>query len=226
MSFSNNCKPDKMPGPIQGNPLNGLTDRVSIQVQKVFDACMKQETLVDQTISVNDFTPREFECPLQFVSAKSTGEAIIRDLNIMDIPDSKCCSRVTANIEVPLTVVMLDANGNQVVGRSKVIIPKDITMCLTSGAVMPSRIVAEAHIMIPNGKLLSCKDDDKNESARAVFSVTACVTTIMKVVMDVQLLVPTYGYTFIPPCQEFSQDVCDGIFDLPLYPRECGKFND
>lgn len=219
MSFSNNCKPEKMPGPIQGNPLNGLTDRVSIQVQKVFDACMKQETLVDFNISVTDFSQRECQCPLQLVSAKSTGEAFIRDLNIMDIPDSQCCSRVTANIEIPLTVVMLDAHGTQVIGRSLVVIPKDITMCLTSGAVTPSRIVAEAHIMIPNGKLVSCNEE------RAVFSVTACTTTIMKVVMDVQLLVPTYGYTFIPPCQEFSQDVCDGIFDLPLYPRECSKGN-
>ncbi len=38
MSFSNNCKPERMPGPIVGNPLNGLTDRASIQVQKIFDA--------------------------------------------------------------------------------------------------------------------------------------------------------------------------------------------
>ena len=42
MSFSNNCKQERMPGPIVGNPLNGLTDRASIQVQKIFDACMKQ----------------------------------------------------------------------------------------------------------------------------------------------------------------------------------------
>ena len=114
---------------------------------------------------------------------------------------------------------MLDANGTQVVGTSEITIPKDILMCLTQGSVTPSRIVAEAYVISPNGRLITTGE------GTATFAITACVTTIMKVIMDVQLLVPTYGYTYIPPCQEYSQDVCDGVFDLPLYPRECGKDN-
>lgn len=219
MSFSNNCKPERMPGPIVGNPLNGLTDRASIQVQKIFDACIKQETLTDEEIVVYDLQPCDFTQPLTFVSAKSTGEVEVENLTVVDIPDSKCCSRVTANLVIPLTVVMLDACGNQVVGKSCITIAKDILMCLTQGSVTPCRIVAEAHVISPNGKFL-CVHDHK-----AKFCITACVTTIMKVIMDVQLLVPTYGYTYIPPCQEYSHDVCEGVFDLPLYPRECGKDN-
>ena len=217
MSFSNNCKPERMPGPITGNPLNGLTDRASIQVQKIFDACMKQETLTDEQIVVTNLTPSTYTAT--FVSAKSTTDVTVNNLTIIDVPDSKCCSRVTANIVIPLSVVMLDANGTQVVGTSEITIPKDILMCLTQGSVTPSRIVAEAYVISPNGRFVTSGDDS------ATFAITACVTTIMKVIMDVQLLVPTYGYTYIPPCQEYSQDVCDGVFDLPLYPRECGKDN-
>ena len=219
MSFSNNCKPERMPGPIVGNPLNGLTDRASIQVQKIFDACMKQETLTDEQIVVSNLTPSTFVRPLTFVSAKSTTDISVNNLNIIDVPDSKCCSRVTANVVIPLTVVMLDANGTQVVGTSEITIAKDILMCLTQGSVTPSRIVAEAYVISPNGRYVPGEGDT------ATFSITSCVTTIMKVIMDVQLLVPTYGYTYIPPCQEYSQDVCDGMFDLPLYPKECGKDN-
>ena len=219
MSFSNNCKPERMPGPIVGNPLNGLTDRASIQVQKIFDACMKQETLTDEQIVVSNLEPSTFTAPLTFVSAKSTTDVTGNNLTVIDVPDSKCCSRVAASIVIPLTVVMLDANGTQVVGTSEITIPKDILMCLTQGSVTPSRIVAEAYVISPNGRLITTGE------GTATFAITACVTTIMKVIMDVQLLVPTYGYTYIPPCQEYSQDVCDGVFDLPLYPRECGKDN-
>ena len=51
------------------------------------------------------------------------------------------------------------------------------------------------------------------------FNVSCCVTAIMKVVMTVELLVPSYGYATIPPCQEYTQDVCSGFFDLPIYPQ-------
>ena len=47
MSFSNNVRPDRMPGPIVGNAANGLCEKVCIEVKKVFDACIKQETLTD-----------------------------------------------------------------------------------------------------------------------------------------------------------------------------------
>ena len=180
---------------------------------------MKQETLTDEQIVVTNLTPSTYTAPLTFVSAKSTTDVTVNNLTIIDVPDSKCCSRVTANIVIPLSVVMLDANGTQVVGTSEITIPKDILMCLTQGSVTPSRIVAEAYVISPNGRFVTSGDDS------ATFAITACVTTIMKVIMDVQLLVPTYGYTYIPPCQEYSQDVCDGVFDLPLYPRECGKDN-
>jgi hypothetical protein len=51
------------------------------------------------------------------------------------------------------------------------------------------------------------------------FTVTCCITTILKVVMEVQLLVPSYGYCNIPPCQEYSQEICAGFFELPLFPN-------
>lgn len=51
------------------------------------------------------------------------------------------------------------------------------------------------------------------------FTVDACVTIILKVVMEVELLVPSYGYSAIPPCQEYTQEVCAGFFELPVFPQ-------
>ena len=42
MSFFSNFQSDKCPGAISGNPLNGLCEKVCIQAQKIFDACIKQ----------------------------------------------------------------------------------------------------------------------------------------------------------------------------------------
>ena len=50
------------------------------------------------------------------------------------------------------------------------------------------------------------------------FTIDCCASIILKIVMEVELLVPSYGYTQIPPCQEYTQEVCSGFFDLPVYP--------
>ena len=58
MSFSNNCKSDKIPGPIRGNGgLNGICERVCIQCDKVLDMCMRQETLTDLSVTLTDIEP-------------------------------------------------------------------------------------------------------------------------------------------------------------------------
>ena len=50
-------------------------------------------------------------------------------------------------------------------------------------------------------------------------TVSACVTTILKVIAVVDVLVPSYGYCMIPPCTPYPGDeICPGVFDLPLYP--------
>ena len=56
------------------------------------------------------------------------------------------------------------------------------------------------------------------------FVVDMCITVILKIVINVDLLVPSYGYCVIPPAQEYTQEVCAGFFELPLYPQgnSCG----
>ena len=70
MSFySGNRNTPCCPGPITGNPLNGLCERVCIQTTKVFDSCLKRLSLqnVAQTAT---FSTQPAE-PITFVSASS-----------------------------------------------------------------------------------------------------------------------------------------------------------
>ena len=210
MSFSNNVRPDRMPGPIVGNAANGLCEKVCIEVKKVFDACIKQETLSGQVISLQSTTPAEVSEPFTFVSARSsTSSGTVTDLVVTPAGEAPGCSRVQCNVVVPLQVGFTDANGVQAVGTSSLTIARDVLLKVPEPSVIPYEIVAVVNAVSAEGEYQS----DGN------FLITICVTVILKVVMDVELLVPSYGYCYIPPCQEYQEEICDGFFDLPLFPR-------
>lgn len=45
-----------------------------------------------------------------------------------------------------------------------------------------------------------------------VFELEICVTVVLKVLAKVEILVPSYGYCEVPPCEEFADSVCDEFF--------------
>ncbi|MDE7328325.1 MAG: hypothetical protein K2N57_01065 [Clostridia bacterium] len=215
MSFSNNCKSDKIPGPIRGNGgLNGICERACIQCDKVIDMCMRQESLEGISVTLTDVVPATgLTQPYTFVSAASTSaQAIISDLIVTPISDDPCSSRVQCTISVPIQVSFVDAAGVRGVGSATVSVTRDVVLHTSAPSVMPYSIVASASLYSAKGTYASDN----------TFTLTACLTTILKVIIQVQLLVPSYGYCYIPPCQDFNEQVCDGVFDLPLYPQECG----
>ena len=56
-------------------------------------------------------------------------------------------------------------------------------------------------------------------SGENTFTVTGCLQVVLKVTALVDLLVPSYGYPVIPPCQACQNcQACQGLADLPLYP--------
>ena len=72
MSFFSNFQTDKCPGPINGNPMNGLAEKVCVQAQRVFDACIKQGQNEGLVLTLSDFTPANPTYPLTFISARSS----------------------------------------------------------------------------------------------------------------------------------------------------------
>ncbi len=218
MSFSNNCKSDKIPGPIKCNGgLNGICERACIQCDKVLDMSMRQETLTDLSVTLTDVVPTSgLVAPFTFVSANATSsQAVISDLIVTPIQDDNCSSRVQCTISIPIQVNFVDANGTRGTGSGTISVEKDVVLHTSAPSVMPYTIVASASVYSARGTFAS----------ETEFSLTVCVATILKVIVQVQLLVPSYGYCYIPPDQDFNEQVCDGFFDLPLYPQECGVDN-
>ena len=213
MSFFSNFSSDHCPGPITGNPTAGLCEKVCIQAEKIFDAGIIQTRLENYTLTLTDLTPADPTYPLTFVSARSlSGTGTVSNVTVERQPDS-CCARVQATVTIPVEVVYTDANGAEGRATAAVTLNEDVLMYVPSASVMPFTVTAVASCVVPEGTF-----NEGNSS----FTVSACVTCILKVAMQVELLVPAYGYCAIPPAQEYSQEVCSGFFELPLYPQGGG----
>lgn len=209
MSFFSNFQSDRCPGPIAGNAISGLNEKVCIQAKKVFDACIRQVQETDVVLTVENPTPANPTYPLTFISAKSVGSsATVSCLTIDLLPDRPRCARVQATVTAPVEVLYTDANGVAGSGIATVTIPSDVVLYVPTPSIIPYTVEAVVSIVAPEGDYTS----------GLTFTATACLTVILRVVMDVELLIPTYGYCAIPPCQEYSQEACAGFFELPLYP--------
>ena len=148
-----------------------------------------------------------------FVSARSlSAEATVTNLTIERQQD-KHCARVQATVSVPVEVLYTDAAGVDGSATATVTIPIDAFLYVPAPSIMPFSVRAVVSVVAPDG---TYNDDTQG------FTVSLCATVIVKISMPVELLVPTYGYCVIPPLQEYSQEVCAGFFELPLYPQSKG----
>ena len=213
MSFYSNFQSDKCPCQITGNPINGLTEKVCIQAEKIFDAGIKQTQLENYSLTLTDLDPATVTYPLTFVSARSlTADATVSNL-VIERQADRSCARVQATISIPVEVLFTDAAGVDGSATSTVSGPVDVLLFVPAPSIMPFSVRAVASVVAPDGTY--------NAETQG-FTVSLCITWILKVSMPVELLVPTYGYCAIPPAQEYSQEVCAGFFELPLYPQGRG----
>lgn len=217
MSFFSNFQSDKCPGVINGNPLNGMCEKVCIQAQKIFDACIKQIQIENYTLTLEDKVPAEPAYPLTFISARSLSSVgNITNLNVERLADKPGCARVQATVSIPVEVLYTDANGVEGAAQSTISVTEDVLLFVPAPSIMPYKVTGEVSAV--------CAEGTYNADA-GTFTVNACITTILKVAIDVEILVPSYGYCAIPPAQDYSQEVCAGFFELPLYPqgKSCSK---
>ena len=210
MSFFSNFSSDHCPGTITGNPLNGLCEKVCIQAEKIFDAGIIQTRLENYTAVPVNPVPANPTYPLTFVSARSTtSTGTVSNVNVERQAEG-CCARVQATITLPIEIAYVDTNGVEGIAESSIVLNEDVLMYVPPASVMPFQVTSVASCVSPEGTF---------DAATGAFVISACVTCILKIAMQVELLVPSYGYCAIPPAQEFSQEVCTGFFELPLYPQ-------
>ena len=208
--------------PVNNLEGNNCSEKICIQGKKVFDACMKQVTLQQITVSVSDVNPTSPAVPLRFISCKSTTtKGIIENLVVERLTERPKYGRVQADVVVPVEVTYIDSNNVEGVGQGTVTVPVDVVMFLPEPSIIPYAIEASVSAVSPEGQYSQTQEIDG--VTYYIFVINCCVTAILKVTMDVELIVPSYGYAVIPPCQDYTEEVCSGYFELPLYPG--GRIN-
>lgn len=207
--FSNNRQDNRCPGPITGNPLSGLCERVCIQTNKVFDSCRKQISETGLTFTLTNITPSDLTEPYTFVNAQTNGDAYFSNLVIDRFPDRPNFARVSGTVNVPIIVNFTDTNGKEGSGTTTLTFNQDVILFVPQPSVVPFNVDVFAGLAIADATYLG----------NNTFSCDACIQIILRVIVNTNILVPSYGYCPIPPCQDYStNDVCPGFFDLPIYP--------
>lgn len=210
MSFYSyrNSSNELCPGRINGDAANGLTERVCVQVRKVYDSCMQQEQLDNVAITLTD-VEGDFTAPLTYVSGRSTcTQGTVTDLTVTRLPDRPHCARVTATVNIPIVVTFTDAENRTGTGNAIVSVNKDVILSVPDESVIPYCVDTITSASGVRGTFVGGLS----------FLADICITVILKIVADVELLIPSYGFCRIPPCEEFSTEVCDAFFDLPIFP--------
>lgn len=195
--MANNCNP---------------TNRVCIQTKKVFDASIKQASYENVSIVLTEVTPANPTLPLTFVEGRSSAiMAEVRNLVVTRLANRPRYGRVEADLVIPIQISYTDAAGVAGVGVGTLTLHQDIILLLPEASIMPYQVEAVVSVIVPEGTFDPSGSD-------FTFNVTTCVAAIIKIVITVELIIPTYGYAVIPPAQDFNQEVCSGFFDLPLFP--------
>ena len=211
MSFYiNNTNPNR-PGPICGNGLNGICEKVLIETTNLFDACVSQSTESGIILPVSNFNPASPALPLTYISAQNTtGSSVtISDITIDRIEQTPNYANVSFTLTIPVTVTYRDNNGVIGTGTSTLLIAKSVVLFVPQPSLSPVNITANALFTSSVGAY----------TAENTFTVTGCIQVLVKVTSVVDLLVPSYGYPVIPPCQAPEPtNACPGFNNVPLYP--------
>ncbi|MBQ8556484.1 MAG: hypothetical protein IJ438_11515 [Clostridia bacterium] len=222
------------PGNISGNSaLDGLQERVCVQVKRVYDSALWQQQIDNAVVTITSYAQVNNNCncncacgcndtadtvmptsapvpPITFESCRSnTTEGTIRNLSVERLCDRPCFARVRATIDVPIDILFVDSRCVEYIGKGVVSVDRDVLLSIPDESIVPYSLEAMVSAICVSGCFVG-----NNQ-----FKMTVCVTIILKVLADVEILVPSYGFCTIPPAEEFAESVCDEFFSLPLFPQ-------
>lgn len=229
MSFYSykNANPGCCPGTISGNALDGLDEKVCIQVQRVYDSCLQQQQLTNVDVTITSYAQvvttgcgcnAETEeapptstpvPPITFESCRSSSMDVdISNLSVERLCDRPCFARVRGSLQIPIDILFTDSRCVEYIGKGTVTVNRDVLLAVPDDSIVPFNLEGMASAVCVAGTY----------RGNNVFRLTVCVTVVLKVLARVEILVPSYGFCTIPPCEEFADSVCDEFFSLPLFP--------
>lgn len=210
MSFYTTNRPGVFPGAITNCNATGVCERVCINTKKVFDSCLSQSRIPAYVISLTNLSIDSPTYPLTFVSGVSDNlsSTTVSDIDVTRFVEQPNFARIQATVSIPMIISFTDADGISGTGTGNIIVNEDVVLYVPQPSVIPFSIEAIGNCVCSSGTYVS----ENN------FSIDVCLSIVLKIVADVCILVPSYGYCPIPPCTPYDSSSCDQFFDMPLYP--------
>ena len=147
--------------------------------------------------------------PITFESCRSSSMDVdISNLTVERLCDRPCFARVRGTLQIPIDILFTDSRCVEYIGKGIVTVNKDVLLAVPDDSIVPFNLEGMASAVCVAGSY----------QGNNVFRLTVCVTVVLKVLARVEILVPSYGFCTIPPCEEFADSVCDEFFSLPLFP--------
>ena len=146
----------------------------------------------------------------------STTSGRISNLSIERMCDRPQFARVRCTVDVPLDVLFVDQRCQEWMGQTVITVDKDILLCIPDDSIIPFTLESLVSAICVSGSYIG----------NCTFEITVCVSVVLKVLAEVDIMVPTYGFCQVPPCEEFAENVCDEFFSLPLFPQSSCAFEE
>lgn len=208
MSFylnnTSNCKPC----PLKNSGVGSICEKVLIETTKVFDECLSQTQEIGLQLTISAYSPESPTEPLTFISAQATGSGVVvSDVVIDRVADRPNFANVSATITIPVVVTYRDSAGTVGTGTTSISVTKSAILFVPQPSMTPIEVKAMAALVSTSGTY----------SGNNIFTINACLYVVLKIVGDVDILVPSYGYPQIPECQEISTP-CPGLNTISFFP--------
>lgn len=191
----------KAAGRISGNPLCGLCERMCIEVRQVFDGCMRRADNQNSVARFSGFTAGE---PAEFVSVSLGGQAVISGLKVSS---GESCNSMEFVLNIPLLLTYTDTSGQTGTAVGMLRLNRSVSLRVPTGGLLPYTVESKVFIYCNVGSFLNSD----------TVSFTYCIVEIIKVIIETDILVPTYGYAVYPECSECGGG-CSFIMASPVFP--------
>ena len=101
-----------------------------------------------------------------------------------------------------MDVLFIDQRCQEWMGQARICVDKDVLLCVPEDSVVPFTIESLVSAICVSGSYIG----------NCTFEITVCVTVVLKVLAEVDIMIPTYGFCEIPPAEEFAENICDELF--------------
>lgn len=195
-----------VPGPVEPGHFPEPTEIVCIVADKVYDACSQRMCL--DSIPPTPFVPLTGSVNPTFTRCLNVTVTLQNPpgFTVSVLPDRPGFVRVQGTFDVNYDIVITYSDGTeQVIPGLPGTFTKDIVLYLPQAD--PNNIRFEYKAECIFGRV----------NANNTIDVIIGIFIIMKAVINVQLLIPSFGFCPTPPeCEEFPTDVCSEFMQRPF----------